>query len=159
MTLYEINNELARLMEEAVDEETGEIREDAIEEIENMQMAWDEKVENIGCFIKNLKADAEALKAEKMNLGRRQQVAENKAERLQKYLMDMLAGQTYQSPRVAIGYRKGTTVQCDDIFQVPEEYLRYKDPELDKKAIKDALKNGTEVPGCHLEETRNIQIK
>ena len=159
MTLYEINNELARLMEDAVDEETGEINEDAIKALEEMQMAWDEKVENIGCFIKNLKADADAIKAEKMALAKRQQTAENKAERLQQYLTDMLGGQTSSSPRVAISYRKSTQVKCDDIFKVPDEWLRYKDPELDKKAVKEALKNGEEVPGCYLEETRNIQIK
>lgn len=159
MTLYEINNELARLMSEAVDEETGEINEDAIAQIEEMQMAWDEKVENIGCFIKNLKSDAEQLKAEKMNLAKRQQVTENKAERLAKYLTDMLNGQTYTSPRVDIKYRKSVQVKCDDLSKVPKDYLRFKDPELDKTAVKEALKSGKEVEGCYLEETRNIQIK
>ena len=159
MTLYEINNELARLIENAVDEETGEINEDAIEQIENMQMAWDEKVENIGCFIKNLRADAEAIKNEKMVLAKRQQSLENKAERLKNYLYDMLNGQTYRSPRVELGYRKSVQVKCDDMSVVPFEYLRVKEPELDKAMVKEALKNGKEVEGCHLEEVKNLQIK
>lgn len=159
MTLYEINTELAQLIESSIDPETGEINEEAFDKLEELQMAWDQKVENIGCFIKNLRADAEALKQEKMNLAKRQQYAENKAERLKKYLDDMLAGQTYSSPRVDIKYRKSTQVKCDDITVVPDKYLKVKDPELDKVAIKDALKNGEQVEGCHLEETRSIQIK
>lgn len=159
MTLYEINTELAQLIESSIDPETGEIKEEAFDKLEELQMEWDQKVENIGCFIKNLRADAEALKQEKMNLAKRQQYAENKAERLKKYLDDMLAGQTYSSPRVDIKYRKSTQVKCDDITVVPDKYLKVKDPELDKVAIKDALKNGEQVEGCHLEETRSIQIK
>ena len=159
MKLYEINNELERLMYQAVDEETGEINEEALKQIENMQMAWEEKVENIGCFIKNLRADAKAIKEEKMALGMRQQSAENKADRLEKYLYDMMNGQTFSSPRVAISYRKSSSVHCDDIYKVPDEYLRYKEPELDKKAIKEAIKDGEEIPGCYLEETRSMQIK
>lgn len=159
MTLYEINQELERLIDNAVDEETGEINEDMIEEIENMQMAWDEKVENIGCFIKNLRADAEAVKNEKMALAKRQSILENKAERLKNYLYDMLNGETFSSPRVEVKYRKSVQVKCDDLSAVPEEYLRYKDPELDKTAVKEALKNGEEIEGCYLEEVKNIQIK
>ena len=122
-------------------------------------MEWGEKVENIACFIKNLKADAEALKVEKNNLAKRQKYAENKAERLTKYLSDMMNGQTYKSPRADVGYRKSVQVRCEDLYKVPEEYLRYKEPELDKTAVKDALKKGEEVEGCWLEEINNIQIK
>ena len=159
MTLYEINQEIERIMEEAVDPETGEIDESFMEELEDMHMAWEEKVENIGCFIKNLRSDAEALKNEKMALGKRQQFAENKADRLQKYLFDMLGGQTFQSPRVAIGYRRSDKVICDDVYQVPDNYVKYKEPEIDKAAIKKAIKSGMDIPGCHLEESRNMQIK
>ena len=45
------------------------------------------------------------------------------------------------------------------MFQVPDEYLRYKEPELDKKRVTDALKAGEVVPGCELVEKQNIQIK
>lgn len=159
MTLYEINAQLAELIEDSVDPETGEINEDVMEELENLQMEWGEKVENIACFIKNLKADAEAIKQEKMNLAKRQAAAENKAERLKKYLSDMMNGQTYKSPRAEIGYRRSVSVHCDNLYQVPDVYLRYKEPELNKTLVADALKKGEEVPGCYLEETRNIQIK
>lgn len=158
MTLYEINNELQKAIEDAIDMETGEFVGNT-EALESLQLAFDEKVENIGCFIKNLLADAEALKAEKMALAKRQQTAENKAKYLKKYLDYILAGKTYNSPRVAITWRKSEQVKCDDVYAVPDEYLKYKEPELDKVKVKSAIKAGHEVAGCHIEVISNIQVK
>ena len=62
MNLYEINEALYG----CVDEETGEIID--AEKLEALSLAFDEKVENIALWIKNLLADAAAIKAEKLKL-------------------------------------------------------------------------------------------
>ena len=156
MTLYEISNEIVKIIDANVNED-GEII-GGEEELNALQMAYEEKVENIGLFIKNLLSDAEAIKAEKMALAKRQAQAEAKAKWLKEYLGYYLNGQTFNSPRVAISWRKSEQVKCDDIKAVPDEYLKYKDPELDKTAIKKAIKAGEET-GCYLETVNNIQIK
>ncbi len=76
MTLYEIDKAITDL----ADPETGEITD--FEALDNLQMARDQKIENIACYYKNLVSDAEAIKAEKEALAERQKVAENKAARL-----------------------------------------------------------------------------
>ena len=58
MNLYEIENEILK----CVDEETGEIFD--VEKFEALELARDVKIENICLWIKNLKAEAEALKLE-----------------------------------------------------------------------------------------------
>lgn len=156
MTLYEISNEIVKIIDANVNED-GEII-GGEEELNALQMAYEEKVENIGLFIKNLLSDAEAIKAEKMALAKRQAQAEAKAKWLKEYLGYYLNGQTFNSPRVAISWRKSEQVKCDDITAVPDEYLKYKDPELDKTAIKKAIKAGEDT-GCYLEVVNNIQIK
>ena len=55
--------------------------------------------------------------------------------------------------------RKSESVECSDIFQVDDQYLRFKEPELDKTKIKKALKAGEKVDGCQLVTKMNIQIK
>lgn len=45
------------------------------------------------------------------------------------------------------------------IGDVPEEFLKFKDPELDKVAVKKAIKAGETVPGCELVARQNLQIK
>ena len=67
MNLYEINAALMQAYDDAVDQETGEIIEnEAYKAIDGLQMALEEKTENVLLWIKNLQADAEALKKEKL---------------------------------------------------------------------------------------------
>ena len=42
---------------------------------------------------------------------------------------------------------------------VDDDYLRFKEPELDKTKIKKALKDGVKVGGCMLVERQNMNIK
>lgn len=153
MNLYEINNSIL----ECVDEETGEIID--MERLEQLQLERDEKIESIGCWIKNLLSDAEQLKAEADKLTARKRVAENKANSLKIYLQEFLAGEKFKSPKLAISYRKSESVDVPDWRGVPEDYLKYKDPEPDKTLIKKALKDGQEIAGCALVEKQNMQIK
>ena len=54
------------------------------------------------------------------------------------------------------------SVIVDDESAIPWEYQRQKPappPEVDKAAIKEALKSGVEVPGCHLESKKSVTIK
>ena len=61
MKLYEIDNAIM----DCVDMETGEIID--VERLSALQMERDQKIEGIGCWIKNLLSDAKALKEEKDN--------------------------------------------------------------------------------------------
>lgn len=152
-TLYEINEEILN----CVDTETGEIIDP--EKLSQLQMDFDDKVEGIALWIKDLLSDAAAIKAEKDKLNERQKVCENKAKNLKEYLSGFLAGQKFKTPRVAISYRKSESVNVSDIWKIPDDYLKNKDPEPDKTKIKSALKAGVSIPGVELIENRNIQIK
>ena len=60
--LYEIMNEIENFDFE-IDEETGEILN--FDALDRLQVARDVKIENLCLWVKNLKSDAEAYKAEK----------------------------------------------------------------------------------------------
>lgn len=157
MTLYEINSEMLNL----IDEETGEVLD--YERFVELNLARDEKIENIGLWIKDLKAEASALKAEKDALAKRQKTAENKAERLTNYLQMMLEGEKFKTARLSVSYRTSKAVEVDDRFvdwavRFGEEYLRFKEPEVDKVALKEALEKG-EVPHAALVERVGVVIK
>lgn len=156
MNLYEINNEIMKCMEE-VDEETGELLN--AEMLDSLVMEREVKIENIACWIKNLAAEAAALKAEKDSFAKRQKVAENRVEQLKRYLGNVLNGEKFSSDKASISFRKSESVEVDDWTKLEKEYLKYKDPEVDKTAVKKALKNGSELQGVHLVEKQNIQIK
>lgn len=153
MTIYEID----KAVMECVDVETGEIID--TEQLDRLQMERDAKLENVACWIKDLKAEAEALKAEKQALAERQKVAENKIESLKKYLAYALDGKAFKTTRASVSFRKSQKVEIADIYKVDENYLRYKEPEADKTAIKEAIKAGKTVAGVTLVDNVNVIIK
>lgn len=153
MKLYEIDQAILN----CIDLETGEIID--TEQLDKLTMEREAKLENVACWIKELKAEAEALKAEKMAFAKRQQVAENKMESLKKYLAYALDGQAFKTVRASVTFRKSQAVEIDDIYKLDENYLRYKEPEADKTAIKEALKAGQTVAGATLVENTSVIIK
>ena len=155
MTLYEIDQRLLS----CVDEETGEILDDAV--LEELEMERGEKIEQIGLWIKDLAAEAEALKAEKMNFAARQQSAEKKVESLKRYLANSLNGDKFKSTRVAISFRKSEAIELDpEAWKgLPDCFLVPTDPKVDKAALKAAVKSGEAFDGVSLVERQNIMIK
>lgn len=155
MTLYEIDERITSL----IDPETGEIAD--YEEFEKLRMDREQKLENVGLWIKELKAEAAAIKAEIASQQERMKSAERKAERLEGYLEAALQGEKFSTPKVAVGYRKSTGVFIEDevaFLRDHPEYARIK-TEIDRAAVKDELKKGAEISGAVLEERLNMTIK
>lgn len=160
--LFDISKALVAAWDAAINPETGELDEALLADFEALQMERDTKIENIGCWIKNLEADAAAIKAEAKAMSDRAKAAEKKAEGLRGYLAAVLAGEKWNSPKVAISWRKSVAVEIDDaeVPELPEQYVRRKvSVEADKTAIKEALKAGEQIEGCRLVERQNISIK
>ena len=153
MKLYEINQSIL----ECIDNETGEIID--ADKLNELQIAKDEKLENLALWYKDLLAEANALKEEKETFAEREKAAKNKAESIKNYLSFVLNGENFKTTKCALSFRKSEKTVIDDIYSIPESYLKYSEPKADLTEIKKAIKNGEEIKGAHLEETQNIQIK
>lgn len=153
-TLYELDAQL-RDFDLDIDEETGEILNGA--DLEKIELAFNEKVENYALWIKNLKSDAEAYKREKESFQKKEQSSKKKAEWLKTRLEEVLEGKTFKTDRVSLTYRKSESVQLDDDFN-DERFITF-EPKISKTDIKNALKSGEEVQGARLVENQNLQIK
>lgn len=157
MTLFEIDRAIIDFAYD-IDEETGEILN--AKDLDELQMAREQKLENIGLFIKNIEAEAAAVKAEKDSMAARQKRLENKADSLRKYLAYALNGEKFSTPRVAMSWRKSESVNIPDDTAIDDRFCNItvvKKP--DKKVIKDALKAGQHVFGAELVTKQNLQIK
>lgn len=151
-TLYEINEQIAGL----VDPETGEIAD--FEAFEKLNLDLDTKIKNIALWIVNLRSDAEQLEEQEKKFRERKTSAKNKAESLKNLLDGFLSGEKRSYPEVVISYRKSEQVAVDDDAKLDDRFLRIK-TEIDKTALKDALKHGESIDGARLEVKNNIQIK
>lgn len=160
MTLYDIDNRL----QELVDPETGEIAD--YEAFEALDMERNRKLENMACWIKNMKADVDGIAAEVKALQARKTAIAKRAERIAGYLQETLAGQKFETPKCSITYRNSTAVVISDSATVVEyleshghtDCVTYAEPKIDKNELKKLLNDG-EVPGASLEKRQNMQIK
>lgn len=155
MNLYDINYEKYY---GCVDEETGEID---TEKLAALEEEFNSKVSNLACWCKELKAEAEAIKAEKQALAKRQATTENQLERVKRYLQDALEGQKFKDSRVSISYRTSTSTEVSedlDLNILPDS-LKKVTVEPNKTAIKEAIEAGLDIEGCRLVTKTNIQIR
>lgn len=160
MTLYEIDAQLEGLLEQ-VDPETGELLCD-LEQLEALSLERDRKLENLALYVKNQDAEAKAIREEEKALADRRHGLERKAERARDFLARLLVGEKFTTPRVAVSWRKSEAVEIGMSFfsaDANERFLRYKEPDPDKAAIKAALKAGEEITGAELVTNLNMTIK
>lgn len=154
--LYEIMNEIENFDFE-IDEETGEILN--FDALDRLQVARDVKIENLCLWVKNLKSDAEAYKAEKESFAKKQKQAENRATSLHNFIQTVLNGENFKTDRVTVSYRKSEAIELEDKICVPDKYFVPQEPKLDKTGLKKAIKAGEEFGGAHLVERQNMSIK
>lgn len=152
MTIYEIDSQIL----DCIDEETGEVL--SVERLEKLMQDKEQKIESVALWYKNTVAEADAIKAEIQNLTARKKHDEKLAESLKVYLSNALGGQKFRTPKVSISYRKSSSVEVEDVYSLPPEFLVFK-PEPAKTDIKNALIAGNEVSGAKLVTKSNIQIK
>ena len=152
MKLYEIDQRIT----ECFDQETGELLDE--EKLDALQMEREKKLEGVACYIKNLRADVEALKAEEKNLAQRRKTIEHKVEGLKNWLFFALDGQKFTTPKCVVSYRHSQAVDVPDLKKLDPEFIHYQQS-ADKTAIKKRIKEGFNVTGAELVDKLNLVIK
>lgn len=157
MKFYEIDEAIL----ECIDFETGEIID--IERLRSLEMEKDRKIEGIGIWIKSLRAEAEAIKAEEKLLKERRQVKENKIESLTGFLDSLLDGTKFETSKVVMSYRKSTVTEVNEtVFLKHHKKLCTKIPasyKYDKSELKKLIKEGEKLKGVTLIEKNNLGVK
>ena len=153
-SLYEIDQAIMS----CVDSETGEIID--AEALDALLMQREDKLEAIGCWIKNLLSDADAIHAEINALAIREAKCRKKAESLKRYLASALQGEKFSTAKCAISFLRSERVAIQDEALIPKKFMKKTITySPDKTAIKALLKSGKAVKGCQLIENLNTQIK
>ena len=160
--LYDIDQDIL----DCVDMETGEIID--LEKLNALQMERERKLEGVVLWIKDMKAEATAVKEEADKLTARKRALDNRMEKLKEWLVIALNGEKLKTPRCNVYQTHSQKVSVADepklvsflqTLEDPDRFLRFKDPELRKDEIKKALKDGLFIPGAMLEDTESVVIK
>lgn len=149
-TLYELHEKLQDALEDEIDLETGEITQQGLERLAGVEMELEEKALNVAAYIVSLKIKADGFKGEAESvlshakaLKARQQSYENQAKRLTDYLQDHIEdGKKLENEKVRISWGTATSLQLKVLPELlPAWAQRQRDPEPDKKALAEALKD------------------
>jgi seryl-tRNA synthetase len=161
LKLYEVSEMLMQAYEaiSAIAEaNNGEIQPGWESFYDEIQMERDEKAVNIARWVKNIDAEADAIRAEERKLAERRRSAEAHADRLRNYLAAHLpVGTKITDSTVVIGWRKSSAVEVDE-GALPAEWFKIVRTPM-KSEIKDAIKAGAVIPGASIHERQNLSIK
>ena len=169
MTLYDIDAQIAALDGAAeddmlIDEETGELISVA-QALDALRMEREAKLENVACWVKNLSAEADAIREEENRLIKRRKAAETKAANLKAWMLAAMTRDDGTTDKLKTGRglvsvkRNPPGTGVDDAL-LPSSYKVAKITyQPNKEMIKRELLAGGEVPGAHLEYGRSVIIK
>lgn len=160
MKLYEIAPALRFALDDiVVDEETGEILQaDALHAVEAEAA---DKIEATALYLRELDAEAKAAKDEADRMIARVKSMQKRSDYLKSMLLDALhATGKVKTGRVTVSIRTTQAVQIAEGADLPEAYTTVKTTvSPNKVAIKQALLDGVEVPGCSLEARESVSIR
>lgn len=160
MKLYEIAPALRFALDDiVVDEETGEILSaDALHAVE---AEASEKIEATALYLRELDAEAKAAKEEADRMIARVKSMQKRSDYLKAMLLDALhATGKVKTARVTVSIRTTKAVSVAEGATLPEAYTTVKTTvSPNKTAIKQALLDGIDVPGCSIEERESVSIR
>jgi len=174
MSLYKLDQTMKEVIENGFtfDEETGEVLF-TTDDIDNLQMSIDEKINNIVGYIKDLNIEVKNLKSISDEYKNRADSKDKKAKKLKEYLDNFMTSNNLEKKEVLNGivsYRTSTSTNIYDekaLLKYIEEHKeledRYvqKEIKLLKTEIAKDLKadDSLEIAGVQLLSKKNLQVK
>jgi sugar-specific transcriptional regulator TrmB len=164
MTLYEITSDYMQLMQMMEDPELDP--QTLADTMEGIEGELEDKADNYARVMKNMEADLNGIKAEIERLSTRKKTIENNIKRMKEALqfsMETTGKTKFKTELFSFGIRKNAPAVVMDepyIENVPERFLKYSDPTINRLAIKEAIQNGEDLEGlAHLEKSTSLTIK
>lgn len=162
MRLYELSDEYRFLLDNLVDEETGEISETAMNRLNELNKPLQDKCINTVRAMKGIEAEYKAIEVERKAMQAREKTLKSQVEWIKNYLLTNMEKSEIREiscPQFVIKLRKNPeSVDIISEEDIPNEYFVVK-REVSKSAIKLAISSGKEVPGARLVQNNCLQIK
>lgn len=164
MTLYELTEEMMALLEMAEDPDIDE--QTLADTMEGVSGEFEDKAEAYAMILKELEADEIKLKAEIDRLSAMKKSIVNNADRIKRTLessMILADKKKFKTDKFSFNIQKNpASVRIFEgvtLSDVPTKFLTFRSPEINKKAVKDAINSGEEVDFAELIQTEGLRIR
>lgn len=159
MKLYDLVSQYNQVLEMAEEVDVDTLKDT----LESIQESIEEKAQNTAKLIKSMEVDTKALKEEEQRLADRRKSLENKISSIKEYLQTQLeiAGiDKVKGPILTVSIQNNPpSVFVEDESKIPSAYMIPQPNKIDKKAILKSLKEGSEIDGCSIKQSRSVRIR
>lgn len=159
-SLFAISSELTEIFNQ-LEESGGELTPELEQALQISKAELKSKSLNYVHYIKKLENDLELVKVYEEQL----EAFKKRKERILERLKDSLKTAVEQFGEIEADIFKITTRKSESVEVIneneipPQFYISMIVKTLDKKRVKEAIKNGEEVPGAIIKENKNLSIK
>lgn len=166
-----INNKAVNLLMSSVNEETGEIDSEKLQEIESLELKKEEAITVLGLFHHELNAMSQSIENDPMVIEAKRKLELSKqyksnAESIKNFLSKFIPeGEKIQNENIKISWRSSESLETDYDFDIEEveiikpEFVKV-EKTLRKKELKDFYKTtDLRFKGTKIIKKQNIQIK
>lgn len=160
MSIYNITDDFSQIMAE-IESNGGEISPEIDEKLKINQFNLIEKTTNYIHVIKTLDSECDIIDLEIKRLQELKKQRSNFTQSLKDRLKNAMQAMELTEIKTAlnkINFRKSESVEVIDESILPSNVLIY-EPKIDKKKIKEIIKNGGVVSGAEIVVNQNLQIK
>lgn len=171
MTLYKLTAEMADLLNQLEelppeDPELYAVHEEAIRNtLECLEMDFADKADGYGKVLKQLAADAEMLKREKLRIASKQSELENNMNRLREAMLRAMVATDQRKIKTPLftfsvsTRQKAVLASGVEPEDLPEEWQKRKPVEANMQVIEKWLKDGGVTVVAHLEEVNGLTVR
>lgn len=162
--IYELTDDYLRILELMEDPELDpQLLADTMEAVKGN---YEDKIDGYAYVRQSIKDEIRTIEDAIKRLQEKKTARENNIKRLESVIYQSMKATGNKKINTAVHTvwihknPESVVMDVDDWKSVPEEYLRQKDPEINKTAIKEALKAGADLSGiAHLEQTEGVRFR
>lgn len=158
MNLYNLSAAFQQIQQMIEDGQEG-----LTDTLESLNDAIEDKAVGYAKVMKNLEAQAKAIKEEETRLADRRKSLESNIKRLKESLENAMLDVNIKRIKTELFsfniQKNPPSVEVLNDSVIPKNYFNIPAPVLDKKLILADLKNGVEVPGVQIKQSEGLRIR
>jgi Siphovirus Gp157 len=164
LKLYEIERNYLEALDVFTDPDNEIDPRTVTDTLEAIEGEFEQKAVNVAAFLRQMEAEAEAIKQAEEKMARRRKALENRAHWLRDYLkigMEVVGMKKIPSPWFVLSIQKNPpAVDVFDPAAIPAEFQEaVTEIKINRTAIKEAIGAGREVPGARITNGTRLSIR